>query len=147
MHTHGMVACMYIIHQLQHSCCIGGTFTIVQKLLSHAIIVQFLKKLYMVEYGCMYGVQINVQKTHFQLTCNYNKINYFYDVVIYLLIPCISKGIVAQQLYMSCFSYSSYRVVWFWPTQFFIMSTSRTYQHKFVQSSYSSLEVFCMDFT
>jgi hypothetical protein len=56
MWTHGMIACMYIVHYLQHSCYFSATFTIVLKKLPHAITIELLKKSIMVDYICMYNV-------------------------------------------------------------------------------------------
>jgi hypothetical protein len=56
--------------------------------------MQLLKKSNMVDYRCMYsGINYHVEDP-FQLICNYNTTNYFFDVAIYLLIPCISRGII-----------------------------------------------------
>jgi hypothetical protein len=37
-------------------------------------------------------VQITMYKTHFQLSYNYNTVNYFFNVAIFLLSPHISMG-------------------------------------------------------
>ncbi len=55
--TCDIIACMYIVHQLQHSCCFNDTFIIVLKQLPHAITMEILKKSNMVNYICMYDVQ------------------------------------------------------------------------------------------
>jgi hypothetical protein len=62
------------------------------------VAMQFLKKLNMVNYICMYDVYKLSYKKHFQLTCNYNTINWFFDMTIYLLIPRFFKGVIVQQL-------------------------------------------------
>ncbi len=106
MWTCGIIACMYIVHQLQHSCYFNDTFIIVLKQLPHATIMQFFKKSNIVDYIYMYDVyKLLYKRSIFNSLATIIQLIDFSDVAISLLLHRISKRIVTKQLYYPKDSY------------------------------------------